>query len=64
MKILRHKQSGPDQRRIVWQAASLLLAYPDDDQNRRLDLVQTAVAGLEPRCREPLLAAVDHLRSM
>jgi len=64
MKILRHRESRTEQRRIVWQAASLLLAYPDEDQTRRLDLVQTAVAGLEPRFREPLMDAVNHLRSI
>jgi nitrate reductase delta subunit len=63
MKMMRHRETRSHQRRIVWQAASLLLAYPDNDQDRRLDLVQTAVAGLEPRFREPLMDAVCHLRS-
>jgi len=57
----RRKESVSEQRRIVWQAASLLLAYPDVEQDHRLDIVRQAVAGLDPPFREPLLAAVFHL---
>jgi nitrate reductase delta subunit len=64
MRSLRHKGSPTWQRRIVWQAASLLLAYPDDEQDHRLDVIRTAVTGLEPRFREPLMTAVEHLRSI
>jgi nitrate reductase delta subunit len=64
MRFSRQRSSGPNQRRIVWQAASLLLAYPDDDQPRRLNLVEAAVPGLGPEVRIPLLAAVHHLRSL
>jgi nitrate reductase molybdenum cofactor assembly chaperone NarJ/NarW len=32
--------SRPMQDRLVWQAASLLLAYPDDGQAQRLDTVE------------------------
>jgi nitrate reductase delta subunit len=64
MRFSRQRSSGPNQRRIVWQAASLLLAYPDDDQPRRLNLVAAAVPGLGPEVRIPLLAAVHHLRSL
>ena len=65
MKFLRRAPSaaGAD-RRIVWQAASLLLAYPDADHAARLDLVERAVAGLDAAQRDPLLAAVAHLRGM
>lgn len=62
MRRPRRKDAGSEQRRIVWQAASLLLAYPDADQDHRLDIVEHAVTGLDPRFREPLLAAVTHLR--
>ncbi len=64
MKFSRQKSSHPNQRRIVWQAASLLLAHPDADQDRRLDLIQTAITDLAPALRRPLAAAVDHLRSL
>jgi nitrate reductase delta subunit len=64
MKLLRHRSTRPDQRRIVWQAASLLLAYPDAEQEHRLGLIETAVTTLDPPLREPLTAAVDHLRSL
>lgn len=33
------RRNQPLQDRLVWQAASLLLAYPDDQQSRRLDTV-------------------------
>ncbi len=49
MKIRRKASHGASttstQRRIVWQAASLLLAHPDDDQGQRLNVVEKAVAG-------------------
>jgi len=64
MRRPRHNSSTVSQRRIVWQAASLLLAYPDAGQERRLNLVEGAVAVLHPELREPLLAAVEHLRSI
>lgn len=64
MKLRRNRMSPPHQRQIVWQAASLLLAYPDADQDRRLDLVEGAVPGVNPELRSPLLAAVQHLRSL
>ena len=64
MRFSRQRHSGPHQRRIVWQAASLLLAYPDDDQPRRLDLVEAAVPRLDLELRIPLLAAADHLRAL
>ena len=64
MRFTRQKSSHPSQRRIVWQAASLLLAYPDADQNRRLDLIETAIADLDTPLRLPLAVAVDHLRAL
>jgi len=41
MRLRREKP--PAHRRVVWQVASLLLAYPDDGQPGRLDTVQAAV---------------------
>ncbi len=64
MKLLRHRTTHPNQRRIVWQAASLLLAYPDAEQEQRLALIETAIGALDPELRLPLAAAVDHLRSL
>src|SRR6476659_7751656 len=64
MRRPRHNSSPVNQRRIVWQAASLLLAYPDAGQEHRLNLVERAVAVLHPELREPLRAAVEHLRSI
>ena len=64
MRFPRQRSSHPNQRRIVWQAASLLLAYPDAGQPGRLDLVEAAVSGLDPDLRIPLLAAADHLRAL
>lgn len=52
------------QRRIVWQAASLLLAHPDDDQDQRLNIVENAVAAVSTNFREPLMAAVEYLRAL
>ena len=64
------------QDRLVWQAASLLLAYPDDQQGRRLDTVDrlleritgsaaallgTTVAAL--RARDTMQAAADYVET-
>ena len=43
MRLLRHRTNHLNERRIVWQAASLLLAYPDEEQERRLALIETAI---------------------
>ena len=44
MRLRREKT--PAHRRVVWQAASLLLAYPDDGQSNRLVMVHAAVTSL------------------
>ena len=64
MKLRRHRTSCPNDRRIVWQAASLLLAYPDREQDSRLALIETAIGDLGLDLRRQLVAAVDHLRSL
>lgn len=49
MKLLtRSRRSQRDglADRLIWQAASLLLAYPDDEQDRRLDTVEELLAHL------------------
>lgn len=48
-------------RQLVWQAASLLLAYPDDGYGARLSLVANALGELPPALAAPLSEAVDGL---
>lgn len=48
-------------RQLVWQAASLLLAYPDDGYGARLSLVASALGELPPALAAPLSEAVDGL---
>lgn len=45
----------------TWQAASLLLGYPDEELPARRPLLRRAVAGLPPLVREPLERFLDHL---
>ncbi|MFE3544176.1 nitrate reductase molybdenum cofactor assembly chaperone [Nocardia sp. NPDC059177] len=52
------------EHRLVWQAASLLLAYPDDEQSARLDLVTQLCAHLPPERARPLLSVADALRAI
>jgi nitrate reductase delta subunit len=47
----------------AWQAASLLLAYPDDAQRGHLPLVRTLLAGLPADVGDPLARVVDHLEN-
>lgn len=62
------------QDRLVWQAASLLLAYPDDGFSGRLDTVEELIAHVRGpaaqllgrtvaalRAREPMAAAMDYV---
>jgi nitrate reductase molybdenum cofactor assembly chaperone NarJ/NarW len=62
------------QDRLVWQAASLLLAYPDDELPARLDTVDELLRHLSGptaallgqtvaalRAREPMAAAMDYV---
>jgi nitrate reductase delta subunit len=64
------------QDRLVWQAASLLLAYPDDGQAERLDIVDELLGHINGpvaellektvtalRAREPMAAAVDYVET-
>jgi nitrate reductase delta subunit len=47
---------------VAWQAASLLLGYPDEELVGRLDLIEEAAGRLPERVGEPLRACVVHLR--
>ena len=62
------------QDRLVWQAASLLLAYPDDELAARLDTVDELLSHISGptatllgqtvaalRAREPMAAAMDYV---
>ncbi len=62
--------------RLVWQSASLLLGYPDDDLSDRLDIVDRLmdhVPGLQAelvsrtaaalRTRDPMLLAADYVET-
>jgi nitrate reductase delta subunit len=49
--------------RVALQAASVLLAYPDDDLLVRLPLVRGALAGVPETAAEPLLRLCEHLES-
>lgn len=51
-------------RQLVWQAASLLLAYPDEDYDARLGLVSRALGELPPALADPLGEAVAGLARM
>ncbi|OBG29199.1 nitrate reductase molybdenum cofactor assembly chaperone [Mycobacterium sp. E3198] len=62
------------QDRLVWQGASLLLAYPDDDLSVRLESVEELASHIDGpeaallgrtatalRAREPMAAAMDYV---
>lgn len=52
------------EQRLVWQAASLLLSYPDAGQGDRLDLVAQLCAHLLPAQAGPLSDAAEALRGL
>ncbi|OBG61003.1 nitrate reductase molybdenum cofactor assembly chaperone [Mycobacterium sp. E3339] len=71
---LRRGRTDTLRDRLIWQAASLLLAYPDDELPARLDTVEellghltgpaTALLGqtlAALRAREPMAAAMDYV---
>src|SRR4051812_14771295 len=55
---------GPRELTVAWQAASLLLGYPDGELLGRLDLVRTASYELPDRVGEPLRACVTGLEGV
>ena len=62
--LRRRGDAGPVEdrhRRIVWQAASLLLDYPAGDLSERLDLVRRSSAALPDRLGESLRRTVAEL---
>lgn len=73
---LRRQAGGPADR-AVWQAASLLLSYPDDQLPQRLDTVEALLAHAEEsaanllrrtvtalRAADPMAAAVDYVETL
>ncbi|MGW6426887.1 nitrate reductase molybdenum cofactor assembly chaperone [Nocardia sp. NPDC055053] len=62
MSPRRRSARRTERHRIVWQAASLLLAYPDAGHRARLDLVDQLCAHLPPEQAAPLRTAA--LRAM
>ena len=56
-------QLSPAQRAVVWQAASLLLDYPDMSLVERLPMLRAALDTVEPRLREPLLDGLSGLEA-
>ena len=49
---------------VTWQAASLLLGYPDEELLGRLDLIRAASHELPDRVGKPLRASVTRLEGM
>jgi nitrate reductase molybdenum cofactor assembly chaperone NarJ/NarW len=47
--VREHSTSRTLQDRLVWQSASLLLAYPDEQHTARLDTVERLLAAVEGR---------------
>ena len=74
MKLLTRTRPSGLRDRAVWQAASLLLAYPDEQHQQRLDTVEALLAHLDGtpaallhrtlaalRAADPLSAATDYV---
>ena len=61
--LRRARRASGSQRRVVWQAASLLLSYPDESLLARLPSIEAALADLPADEAGPLLAMADRLSS-
>ena len=61
MRLRRRETDRTADRRVIWQSASLLLAYPDEAWADRLALVRAAIRALPPAAGEPLRRSVDRL---
>ncbi|MEB3021096.1 nitrate reductase molybdenum cofactor assembly chaperone [[Mycobacterium] crassicus] len=75
IRSLRRQVGGPADR-AVWQAASLLLAYPDEQLSERLDTAEALLGHADPkpadllrrtvaalRALDPMAAAVDYVET-
>ena len=61
MKLLHRTRTGALYDRLVWQSASLLLAYPDES---RLDAVENLLAHVEGAAAEHLSRTVAALHRL
>lgn len=61
----RHPRPGlpPEQLAIAWQAASLLLDYPDEELLTRLDIIRSASEKLPRAMGDAVRGVADHLES-
>jgi nitrate reductase delta subunit len=62
MRLLTRSPQPVLRHRLVWQAASLLLAYPDEQRDERFDTVESLLAPLDGTAADLLGRAVDALR--
>ncbi len=63
MKLLARSRGPALSDRFAWQAASLLLAYPDEQRDERLDTVDTLLTHIEGTARELLARTLAALRA-
>lgn len=64
MKLRRHRREDVLEHRVVWQAAALLLAYPDDRHTERLATVTELLAHLPSTPARLLGTTVAALRDL
>ncbi|BBZ12655.1 nitrate reductase molybdenum cofactor assembly chaperone [Mycobacterium branderi] len=63
MKLLSRSRGPALADRLVWQAASLLLAYPDEHRDQRLDTVEGLLSHIDGPARKLLARTVAALRA-
>jgi nitrate reductase delta subunit len=63
MKLLTRASKHTLQDRLIWQSASLLLAYPDDQRTERLDTVDQLLTPFTGRAAELLALTAATLRA-
>lgn len=63
MKLFSRSRGPALSDRFVWQAASLLLGYPDEQRDERLDTVETLLAHIDGSARELLGRTLAALRA-
>lgn len=63
MKLLTRGSKHTLQDRLVWQSASLLLAYPDEERDERLDTVERLLVHVTGRAAELLALTAAALRA-
>ncbi|MGW6379196.1 nitrate reductase molybdenum cofactor assembly chaperone [Rhodococcus sp. NPDC055112] len=62
MRLFGRRPTETATRRLVWQASSLLLAYPDEGQPGRLEIVERILGHLPQEYRDPLGVTTSYLR--